>query len=821
MQSRNAENDEKKTCNFRYLKRMSNKHLKFNILDVRLFIIASLLTAASSYLLIDNTWLNAWLSPKVKEETSIGKIIYRNRLVSKRDQQQSLWLPAETGDYFSLGDSLATGEGATARIELNDEGIVELSPGSLIRFEPKSNERQVLSVDGVFRIIAKKPIQLLLKTEEKMLTLKPETKLTLVNKPDRISIEVATGEAQLQAVEKEMPSLRNASSPENEDLTSFQEGLLLKSNSQLVVSKDGLHLEEFNPLFFTEPNQSELGLGSNQNLQVTFSWKGIEDGTTYAFEIAKDVDFSNLVFSTLTQNQSIQLNISESGQYYYRVWQKDKTTNGKELRRSLTESLLVHRQQLQTEPPTHTEEKFIPDLLSSGDILQEDTLNSAQLNHFEVDSEVQMVKKEIPLAEKILAAPIWLEAKDNKNLEDVYFLPKEKNPEIHFQWQRGNQRPNLYQFEIAEDPGFIHIRFSNQVQGTEFKFTVDKPGKLYARIYAIQGAAKSAASITKEIRVLDALYLNLNSQDHLNLSEIGDGETLKLSWPPHPRAIRYFVYWENSGRVQRLETNESEVLLPFVANQKYNLQILAGIDFSTNSYVTRESASTGSFSEEVLYSYQASVMRVKRNGPRREWRLSLGGGQSSLVQISDQEGSYKKSDTLNLLGLNFSWPVYNNFAVDISYHGFYYQQQKDLRSELELSVPLFLNRFFISKLQLGLKERAYSVFFQNQSELIKKNLTRLYYSSHVTANLPIVRWNLISELDLGLFAFVDNPTQEWYVKPQVTLWWPERKPNWGVFFNYHLENMIVDQQKVFNMGDSEILRKQEDLQLGLNYRSQF
>ncbi len=138
----------------------------------------------------------------VSDERRIGSLTLRERSVTSRAPNSLSWYPLAGGDAIHLNDTVMTGSGAKARIELGTSGEISLEPDTLIRFSDERRWTEGLTVvnlevnQGTLRLKSQKdPVRLMVRNRR--VELGPESEVVFERSSGGADseMEVAKGKA--------------------------------------------------------------------------------------------------------------------------------------------------------------------------------------------------------------------------------------------------------------------------------------------------------------------------------------------------------------------------------------------------------------------------------------------------------------------------------------------------------------------------------------------------------------------------------------------------------------------------------------------------
>lgn len=273
-----------------------------------------LLTGVLTYFLYNDSYILAGI-----DQTSaqvIGNLNKTVKDVRRKNAENFAWIPTQTTENVFENDSVFTGEGSLAIIQLKDGGELEISENSLVNLSSKNGQMQLDLRFGEFtgKIAEGKTISIRSGKEE--FTVKSEknakgvsSKINLAkSQSGEFKIKILEGSAKVKTKNDEK------SMDQNTLAMQFKEN---KIETTFDVSKIEL-LNATNTIY----NQKL------ENFSVPMNWKSTGEISNYKIIVSDNENFSTTILTELTENKNLQAKKSWSpNKYYWKVFGIGKNQN--------------------------------------------------------------------------------------------------------------------------------------------------------------------------------------------------------------------------------------------------------------------------------------------------------------------------------------------------------------------------------------------------------------------------------------------------------------------------------------------------------------
>lgn len=238
--------------------------------------------AVCGYLLYDEIYLNKSSADGLSQA---GLLKEKQQTVKRKLGEEMLWDSIEANDKLYWNDSIQTAQKSEATIHLKDGSEIRLGESSLVVLEREDNKLSLNLKSGQAVIDASK-------TADKKSDIKVNG-MTLAQ-ASNVSLQVDEKKGQLTAT---------ATSSDG-------------TGKQITVDKQG-HMEEKEvPAVLDSPAPLSHKYIDSGQASVTFTWQAKADKKT--FELARDKDFSQVIFHKDTSDNNLRLNLIQ-GSYFWRV----------------------------------------------------------------------------------------------------------------------------------------------------------------------------------------------------------------------------------------------------------------------------------------------------------------------------------------------------------------------------------------------------------------------------------------------------------------------------------------------------------------------
>jgi FecR-like protein len=548
-----------------------------------------------SYLLYDDSLL---FPPDTNTESAIGVISISANDVRRKNSGNFVWLPGNKQDQIYNRDSIFTGDGSQAAIQLNDGSLIQIQENSLVNLNLKNGQMELDLRFGQF--VGKGNSTIRVKTGDDEYTIQGKDAQFEINRSHAgaLDVKVLSGNAEISS----------KAGKEN-----------LKSNESLQISKKGAEKNQVDAKITLLTKEDSLMYRAADKQPIAFAWEGKGPLSQYQIEIAKTEDFKKILALRTTPDQKIAVKDSlKEGPYFWRVKGLD------ERRRTLASSAVQKFYLSYMQPPTITSPADQTTLknkaLDGGDGLQASTQINWTADELPVRYQWQLSKApeftenlaEKTLTEKTITTPNLYQGtyytrvrgfdKDNhpspwsKTHTFNFEVTSEKKPpaprlvekRIRFQMPKLEERapsaassPQLawttvdaaktYHWDIAKNARFVGAT-SAETPSTKVAWTQYKPGKYYFRVFAKTDLGQSSdASETGTLEVYgDAPVLNAFPSILIKSDDIratAPAKEARANWSSIPEAKTYLVQVDKSEEFanptqMEVPATESSVSLP-------------------------------------------------------------------------------------------------------------------------------------------------------------------------------------------------------------------------------------------------------------------
>lgn len=285
-----------------------------------------------SYFMYDDSLL---FKRNQHELVTIGEITLAKNDVRKKTELDYTWSPGNNKETVFLNDSVFTGENSEAHVRLKDGSLVTIKANSLITFAVDKNQLTLNLKFGDLEGELKES-QIAVKNGNETIYVKNESKNKTLSKlkakKDKfqdLKLNVIKGSATLstnnqtqQLTEAKPISIK--SSGEITQLAPNSIDIPIKSNTT-ALTPPPVEQKMIPPptpemsISLLTPNGAQV-IKTDPSEAIPLDWKGTGPIQKYQLEIAKDVEFKNLVFTELTtQNRSLIKQNLAAGKYFWRV----------------------------------------------------------------------------------------------------------------------------------------------------------------------------------------------------------------------------------------------------------------------------------------------------------------------------------------------------------------------------------------------------------------------------------------------------------------------------------------------------------------------
>lgn len=527
-----------------------------------------------SYLLYDDSLL---FPPDTNNEPAIGVISTSANDVRRKNNGNFVWLPGNKQDQIYNRDSIFTGDGSQAAIQLNDGSLIQIQENSLVNLNLKNGQMQLDLRFGQF--VGNGNSKIHVKTGDDEYTIEGKDAKFEINRSQsgNLDVKVLSGNAEISG----------KAGKQN-----------LKSNESLQISKKGAEKNQAEAKVLLLTKDDILMYRAADKLPLPFAWEGKGPLSQYQIEIAKTEDFKKVLALRTTTEQKFAIKDSlKEGDYFWRVKGLD------ELRKPIATSAVQKFHLSYMLPPTITTPEDQMTLknkaLDKGEGLQASTQIAWTADERPVRYQWQLSKTaefteniaEKTLAEKTVETPTLHQGtyytrvrgidKDNRpspwskthafnfevSNEEKPPAPRLVEKRIRFQMPKLEGRapsaansPQMawtavdvaknYRWEIAKNAKFAGASAA-ETPNTKVAWTQYKPGKYYFRVFTKTALGQSSdASETGTLEVYgDAPMLNaipsvLVKND--DVRAVAPAKESRATWTPIPEAKTYLVQIDKS-----------------------------------------------------------------------------------------------------------------------------------------------------------------------------------------------------------------------------------------------------------------------------------
>lgn len=276
---------------------------KFLRTDIFAFFLSAFLLGAGAILL----YLNLTWSSDDAARRSIGHVIYRSRVVQRRNPSHVVWQQLNPEDPVFDADWIRTGEKGEAIIDLRDGARIELDPESLIALQ-LGNRMKVTPVKGSF-IIRAKDQDIVLERSGRNFTVRGGSVRFFVDSLNDLDIEMETdGTARVLD----------------------EDGSLLLLPGEAFQSKNGKDRKTRREITSISPEDNAIFSYDGDEMEVEFHWKG-RSGKAL-LEIYTDAPFRKNLRTYEIQGDARPVLELKAANYFWRVRQGDEVSPLRRLR---------------------------------------------------------------------------------------------------------------------------------------------------------------------------------------------------------------------------------------------------------------------------------------------------------------------------------------------------------------------------------------------------------------------------------------------------------------------------------------------------------
>lgn len=249
-----------------------------------------------SYLLYDDSLL---FPADHNNEPSIGVISSSANDVRRKNTGNFIWLPGNKKDQIYNRDSIFTGDGSQAAIQLNDGSLIQIQENSLVNLNLKNGQMQLDLRFGQFTGNGNSMIHV--KTGDDEYTIAGKDAKFEINRSQSgsLDVKVLSGNAEISG----------KAGKQN-----------LKANESLQVSKSGIEKNQVDAKIHLLTKEDALLYRTADKQPLNFQWEGKGPLAQYQIEIAKTDDFKKILALRTTPDQKFPVKDSlKEGPYFWRV----------------------------------------------------------------------------------------------------------------------------------------------------------------------------------------------------------------------------------------------------------------------------------------------------------------------------------------------------------------------------------------------------------------------------------------------------------------------------------------------------------------------
>jgi hypothetical protein len=258
----------------------------------------------------------------------IGEIVDKRLAVRNRTKSSLTWTPMASGDPVHGQDTLMTGMGAAATIQLSDGTRLEMGPNSLIHFPINQSGAAFLELElnrGKIRLLSGGKTQRV-HIRAKRVDVKPESEVVLQAEPvsSAAQIDVVQGHATIpESTENALVELRPGEQAVvtvggKVEVPTVAERALAEAPKEEAAKVEPVP----EPAKPQAPSYQARTVGSGsvkENSKAIFVWAKIPKAKSYVVEVATDAAFKSDIVKAHTTTNRFEWMAGASGNYYWRV----------------------------------------------------------------------------------------------------------------------------------------------------------------------------------------------------------------------------------------------------------------------------------------------------------------------------------------------------------------------------------------------------------------------------------------------------------------------------------------------------------------------
>jgi len=559
-----------------------------------------------SYLLYDDSLL---FPPEINNEPAIGELTTSANDVRRKNNGDFIWIPGNKKDQIYNRDSIFTGDGSQADIQLKDGSLIHIQENSLVNLNLKNGQMQLDLRFGQF--VGQGNSTIHVKTGDDEYTIQGKDAKFEINRSQTgaFDVKVLSGDAEISG----------KAGKQN-----------LKSNESLKISKNGAEKNQGEAEVRLVTKDKTILYRAADKAPITFIWEGRGAFAQYEIEISKTSDFKKILALRTTSEQTFAVKDSlKEGSYFWRV--KGLNSNRKTVATSVTQNFYLSYML----PPTITspteKETLKVQALDNGEGLKATadivwTADERPVRYqwqLSKSAEFTEILSDKTLTEKLAKTP---DLHQGTYYTRVRGYDKEDHPspwsKIHpFNFEVTNeakppaprlvenrirfQIPKLegrapsaatspqmawtnvdvaksYRWEIAKNDRFAGA-VSAETPNTKVAWTQYKPGKYYFRAYAKTALGQSSApsetgvlEVFGEAPILNAIASVATKID--DIRAVAPPNQSRASWSPIPDAKTYLVQVDKSedfANPALLEVPATETSIPLPEPGNYFVRVKA------------------------------------------------------------------------------------------------------------------------------------------------------------------------------------------------------------------------------------------------------
>ncbi|WP_413291015.1 FecR domain-containing protein [Bdellovibrio sp. HCB337] len=551
---------------------------------------------ALSYLLYDDSLI---FPKNTSNEPLIGTISSSNNDVRRKNSGNFIWLPGNKKDQVFNKDSIFTGDGSEAQIQLSDGSVIQIQENSLVNLNLKNGQMELDLRFGQFTGNGNSPIRI--KTGSEEYTIQGKDAKFEINRSQTgdLDVKVLSGDA---------------------EITGKNGKQKLQSNEALQITKKGIEKGQVEAKVRLITKNDIYMYRAADKLPLAFEWEGRGPIGQYEIEIAKTEDFKKVLALRTTAEQKISVKDSlKEGPYFWRV--KGLDSRRKHLATSTSQKFyLSYMMPPQVVTPTDKATVKV-EALSGPTGLQANTKITWQADERHKNYQWQL-SRSADFSDILVEKDAWTPKEViTPNLRSgPYFTrvrgyDKDKHPSpwskphaftfevnaevkppaprlvekrIRFQMPKTEDRapsaansPQMawtdvdvakdYRFEISKSPRFTGAQVV-ETENTRTTWTQYKPGKHYFRVYTRTALGQSSdpsetgvIEVYGDAPVLGGIPSTLIKETNINA--VPPEKEVRVTWSSIPDAQSYLVQMDKSPTFenpvqQEVNTTDGTVRLP-------------------------------------------------------------------------------------------------------------------------------------------------------------------------------------------------------------------------------------------------------------------